>query len=38
MSAVELSLTDIVDKVVVDDWVSAARAYPSARCAAHVRF
>ena len=32
MSAVELSLTDIMDKIVVDDWGQAARAR-SARCA-----
>ena len=33
MSAVELSLTSIMDKVVVDDWGQAARGR-SARCAA----
>ena len=33
MSAVELSLTDIMDKMVVDDWGSVARACRSAPCA-----
>ena len=34
MSAVEVTLTDIMDKVVVDDWVSARRDCRSAHCAA----
>ncbi len=34
MSAVELSLTDIMDKILMDDW--GQRAAPRARCAQHV--
>ena len=33
MSAVELSLTDIMDKVVVDDWGQCRKGCRSARCA-----
>ena len=36
MSAVELSLTDIMDKIVVDDWGQCAQAGPFGALRAHV--
>jgi ornithine cyclodeaminase len=36
MSAVELSLTDIMDKVVVDDWGQCRKGLPFGALRAHV--
>ncbi len=36
MSAVELSLTDIMDKIVVDDWGQCRKGLPFGALRAHV--